>query len=569
MNLAITPFSYFGSYMSIALLDNALWIRSLHGKSKSHMNSIRLIPVSSGTPVPYVIESDYTSITLKTSAGTIRICFSSDRKLVFSGDSGSLGLRFDTIPKYNFEYSYFLNEPPVPYCIINSYKNLTKYLLYCTEGRLSLNQQLKVDTTGSTKEADNHSQIDIYPENEGFTGILQDIPTNMLLPDNKAVTFNDARSQSKKEFDTFCATLPPVEQGYQEAKKAAAYVLWSSTVKPEGYLRHYSIYSSNKDFPGVWSWDNCFMALSLASSHPELAWAQMEVIYDYQDEYGQVPGSVSDSTLRWNFSKPPIQGYFFHKMMEKNDFSKEQLTKIYKWISKQVDFYFTYKDSNHDGICEYHHGNDCGQDNSTVFANPIVIDSPDLTAFLIKAFDLLEIISVKLGFTAEAEIWKEKADSLTALFHKYFIVDQLPYARETSTGTVIQSGSLLPYMSLILGSRLDHNVKAAMVSHLKKHHLTSFGVATESLDSPLYEDDAYWRGPIWGPSTLLIVEALIDCEEPELAYDISRRYCDMVSQYGFAENFDAKTGIGLRDKSFCWTAAAFLHLASKLKERNI
>lgn len=43
----------------------------------------------------------------------------------------------------------------------------------------------------------------------------------------------------------------------------------------------------------------------------------MAVLYDYQDEYGQIPGSLSDSTIRWNFTKPPIQGLFFSKMMKK------------------------------------------------------------------------------------------------------------------------------------------------------------------------------------------------------------------------------------------------------------
>jgi hypothetical protein len=37
-----------------------------------------------------------------------------------------------------------------------------------------------------------------------------------------------------------------------------------------------------------------------------------------------------------------------------------------------------------------------------------------------------------------------------------------------------------------------------------------------------------------------------------------------VKAYGFAENFNAKTGVGLRDKSFSWTASAFLYFANEL-----
>ena len=43
-----------------------------------------------------------------------------------------------------------------------------------------------------------------------------------------------------------------------------------------------------------------------------------------------------------------------------------------------------------------------------------------------------------------------------------------------------------------------------------KSCLTAWGPATEQTTSPLYEEDGYWRGPIWGPSTMLVVMGLAD-----------------------------------------------------------
>nr|WP_227005310.1 hypothetical protein [Companilactobacillus paralimentarius] len=63
---------------------------------------------------------------------------------------------------------------------------------------------------------------------------------------------------------------------------------------------------------------------------------------------------------------------------------------------------------------------------------------------------------------------------------------------------------------------------------------------------------------------MIMYEALKDAGEIELAQKIADSFCKTVKTYGFAENFDAKTGVGLRDKSFSWTASAFLYFASEL-----
>jgi putative isomerase len=88
-------------------------------------------------------------------------------------------------------------------------------------------------------------------------------------------------------------------------------------------------------------------------------------------------------------------------------------------------------------------------------------------------------------------------------------------------------------------------------------------LATESLKSPYYEADGYWRGPIWAPSTLILVDALTTAGEADLAREVARRFCDLAAASGMAENFDALTGQGLRDPAYTWTASVFLILASQ------
>jgi glycogen debranching enzyme len=98
--------------------------------------------------------------------------------------------------------------------------------------------------------------------------------------------------------------------------------------------------------------------------------------------------------------------------------------------------------------------------------------------------------------------------------------------------------------------------------------ITGWGPATENPASPLYEADGYWRGPIWAPTTLLLWDGLIQQGEARLARDIARRFCALCEKSGMAENFDASSGAGLRDRAFAWTSAVYLWLSASLEEAH-
>ena len=65
----------------------------------------------------------------------------------------------------------------------------------------------------------------------------------------------------------------------------------------------------------------------------------------------------------------------------------------------------------------------------------------------------------------------------------------------------------------------------------------------------------------------MIFDGLVDCGETALATMIAERYCRMCVEFpGFWENYDARTGKGLRCPSYSWTAAVFILLASWLHD---
>lgn len=571
MNIIDVPFSVYGSYMAVAYYNGdesylgnfknvqgeGLYLKSVRGKSRGNSAVCKIIPLIDGQPVDYQYEADYGEIKLTTAAGRIGITFDGDSRLVIKGTGRDLGLRLDCMPINEYDYNFSLGQ----HHIINSYKTLTKYIVQSVAGSANLYQENSKSMLGSLSA---YIDVKTGDENE-FLFVIEEIPTHLMKPTKKAYSFEESAAMTLADFEEFYAKFPKVSPEFEETNRLAVYVTWSCTVKKDGLLGRDSVYMSNNVFPGIWSWDHCYNALGLAGSHNQLAYDQMMILFDHQDEKGQLPGSVSDSTLRWNFAKPPIHGLFVEKMMKQMEFTKEQLIEVYESIEKQVHFWLNYKDFDEDGICEYHHGNDSGYDNSTIFAQGFIIESPDLSAFLIKAMELLTSVADQLGRVHEKSLWKKRADELTELTLKAFVENNQPIARETIGKKAIYSDSILPYTLLILGKRLPEELRHSMISTLKSTKFTTnYGLATEATDSPYYNSNGYWRGPIWAPTMVLFIEALEDCGETKFAMELTGKFCNLVKKSGCAENFEAITGDALCDKAHTWTSSSFIYLCSKL-----
>ena len=141
------------------------------------------------------------------------------------------------------------------------------------------------------------------------------------------------------------------------------------------------------------------------------------------------------------------------------------------------------------------------------------------------------------------------------------------HARGVLSGDTWTSSSLLDLMPIVLGAELDPAIGDALAERIAAH-LTPYGLATELPTSPHYAGDGYRRGPVWAPSTVLIEDGLRRAGHRDLADDISDRFRALCEKSGFAENFDALTGAGLRDRAYTWTASAYLVLAAAHRARQ-
>lgn len=237
---------------------------------------------------------------------------------------------------------------------------------------------------------------------------------------------------------------------------------------------------------------------------------------------------------------------------------------IYPRLLKWVDSWYTYMDWDGDGMCQYNHGNDSGWDNCTYFKIGAPIEGPDLAAYLALChFELSECARI-LGFLADAESHaaRDRAQIDRLLAHSW-TGKRFRVLQNGTHNEMEDCDSLFAYLPILLAERLPREVFNALADGIaeRDRFITPYGVATESLASKYYTPDGYWMGPIWAPSTMFIVDGLYRGGRHALARGIARNFCDNCVKNGFAENFNAKTGAGLRDRAYTWTSSVFLILA--------
>lgn len=336
-----------------------------------------------------------------------------------------------------------------------------------------------------------------------------------------------------------------------------------------GLVGRHAVLMSKHWMDKVWSWDHCFNSLALAPACPELALDQYHLPFDHQDASGALPDSVTHSEILYNFVKPPIHGWAFGQLRRRlpTPPSQDELAQVYDRLERWTDFWLTARRAPGAQLPHYQHGNDSGWDNATTFDPERVIVTADLAAFLVLQLHQLAYLARELDKPEEAIRWTATAEETqTALLDQLWTGDKF-LARSVATGDTWSSASLLDLMPIVLGEHLPAELGSTLADRIKAH-LTPYGLATELTTSSHYLSDGYWRGPIWAPATVLVEDGLRRAGHHRLADDISARFRALCETHGFAENFDALTGTGLRDRAYTWTASSYLLLAEAHAQRD-
>jgi glycogen debranching enzyme len=537
-DFAHIPFSRFGRFLTLSTMDRQVWLRLVKGGDlKPSLGRLCRIMVGEGE-VAWTLSPDL--LTAETAAGRVEFTIGDGERLHLRGHGLSV-----TFALEGSRYDYAYRTPQGEHCLVAADEN-TRLLPRMTQGTVHVTGDWRRD------HADNVAMI--FDGDTGFAGTIDLFPAVPPAPSRES--FDQARAGAAADFAAWLSRTP--DGGTPEARKLASYLLWANTVPASGALTRPAVFMSKNHMINIWSWDNAFSALGVAAMDPALAFDQFAAIYDHQHASGLLPDFVNDREASFAFTKPPVHGWAILRLIEDHPdwLTADRRTALIPWLERQLSYWLTHARKDAHSLPAYFHGNDSGWDNASFFAEGGPVISPDLPSFLILTCDCLARLD-----PAGASHWQGEADKLFALLLTLWTGETFGTRLASDPARLRSDDSLIGFTPLLLGARLPQAMAARLIDRLSQGWITDWGPATERPQSPLYEADGYWRGPIWAPTTMLIWDGLCRQNRIDLAAEIARRFCRLCETSGMAENFDALTGAGLRDRAFAWTSAAYLVLA--------
>lgn len=556
-NIKDVPFSKRGSYFAISYLlegsnyEEGLYIRNVRGGDDRISHLLKIDMVYEGKVIDYRIIEEPHKLTLESHYGSIYFSLEDNNTLRLKGSGVTLRLKG---PKGYYDNIVNLGD----YYELNAYSEGLRLGIVPLKGVMKVNAPWKIIRS---------EFISIDISGESFESAIE-VYCTVKEERVRFKDFSKCVEDSEEDFNNWINKTLEGKKEYEKGRILASYITWSSVVHSRGMLDYDAMYMSKNWMNNIWSWDNCFNAMALIDNNPQVALEQLLIFFNKQDKSGMIPDFINDKYCYYNSTKPPIHGWAISYMMKRNPkfFSNEVISKLYEPLKNWTNWWFKYRDSDNDGVPEYTHGNDSGWDNSTAFHKGVPVELPDLSAFLILQLEVLIDFSERLKREEEREEFQNKIKNLESNILEHFWNGEKFQGCISGSHESTIGDSLILYVPLILGERLPKYIREKLIEGLKEEgrFLTKHGFLTEALNSQWYKDDGYWLGPIWAPSTMIMVEALKAVGEEELAINVSRAYCNMALKSGMAENFNGKTGEGLRDKAFTWTSSVFLILNNYL-----
>ncbi|SCE83326.1 Trehalase [Micromonospora matsumotoense] len=550
------PFSYRGSWLNISpVVAEKTYADDLHLVShQTGLHPVLRLAPDAGTTVV----ATPALLTWRSGRGRIDAAYQGPDTLRLRGRG--LGLRIaaaaGTLTPFSGTYLY--RDPVDGSTVFTSYETGRRYRVTVLSGALCAARGLE-----ALGPADRWLDL---PADQPWEIAIEEYRT-ARQPYPRAGTFDQLCRDRSTEFARFVDAVAPWRGVDTPAAELAAYVLWSATVDPAGFVTRPAVLMSKHWMDKVWSWDHCFNAIALAAGEPELAWHQFQLPFDHQDDAGALPDSITHSEVLHNYVKPPIHGWALGQLRRwlPAPPDRAELARTYDRLARWTRFWLDARRAPGHDLPHYQHGNDSGWDNATTFDDDRVLETADLAAFLVSQLRCLADLATELGEPADR--WTAEADRVRAALLRDLWDGARFTARSPHTGRRRASRSLLDLMPVTLGGDLPAPVAEVLARGIEAH-LTTHGLATEPPDSAHYLADGYWRGPIWAPSTVLVEDGLRRAGHTAIADEVSQRFLALCEKSGFAENFDAETGAGLRDRAYTWTASSYLILAAAQQARR-
>lgn len=435
---------------------------------------------------------------------------------------------------------------------------------------------------------------EIYHSEYTQTLTLKNENLDKEITDLRSLNVNDYFKLNSKRWNNYLTSLLNSDSKYLKDNKyrkvavKALMTLNSNYRSPAGDILHGGSYPSYNGFFGIWSWDSWKIASANTLYNQEMAKEEMLTLFDYQAENGMVPDFISYNKHgnNWRDSKPPLSAWGAMNVY-KECHDKEFLSKMFDKIYKFHQWWYTDRDHDHNGICEYGSTDgtliaaawESGMDNGVRFDNAKMLKNDDnawsmnqenicLNSFLYKEKTLLAEMATILGKKDLAEKLTKEAENVKEFIQKKMFDSETGFFYDTriSTGEFIKvmgAECWLPLWAGIATQEQAQLVKEKMMDPLKFNSTLPLG--TLDISHPkLRPTRGYWRGPVWVDQVYFGIVGLRNYGFNQEADFLTKKFIDnaqgLTSDGPIHENYNPLTGETLNCPNFGWSSAVIIKM---------
>jgi putative isomerase len=442
-------------------------------------------------------------------------------------------------------------------------------LTYLTNSRVVVNQV--------TPERAGYSVELIVEANEDCTISIM-IGTD-TTPVREVRPFSELDEAAEKRWQDWFQNVPPVEERFLRAYAYAWWVMGNNLIKPYGTVAFEAMMPSKVNYVGLWLWDSAMHALAYRHIDPDLARNQIRAMLACQLADGMLPDAIYDegviSEIDHPFvakvTKPPILAWSALKLHETSPdlaFLREIYIPLVRWNA----WWFSMNDDDVDGLAQYNHPYSSGLDDNPLWDYGMPVESPDLNTYLCVQMGSLAVMAELIGITAEAAMWRRRAEALVNRMINHFWDPAAGVFRATHNHKpipVITPFNLYPLWT----GQLPADIRDRLLAHLKNpdEFWGPLPIPSVARNDPHFDPNTMWRGPVWANINYFFYEALKQLGEKELANELREKTLAMIMNLPtMVEYYHADTGEpGSRAAdAFGWTAAVFIDLAISASQES-
>lgn len=365
-----------------------------------------------------------------------------------------------------------------------------------------------------------------------------------------------------KALDQF--SFEGVPKRFRSHYAKAVYQLLSNTKTPRGLISRHAAFPSRGSYCCHFLWDSCFVSQGLAQFNERLAEDALLALCENQEEDGKIPHFVCATWNRPGVSQPPLIAWAAWNLYERFG-NKELLRGVYGPVCRSIDWWFTKRDEDKDGLAEYSDGLESGWDNSPRFDSGSIA-AVDLNCYLNREMRLLARMAPILGRNNEVADLVNRADGHAKLIKSRLFdpEDGLFYDRLVSEDKLHKVLTPASFMPLWCDIKVSGDVANEMIAKYltnPKHFFGARPFPCVAYSDRNYEPEQWWRGPVWPNIAWIMTEILRKQGLQRERDEAVRRLLDMMTHAeDLSELYSSSTGKPLGATALGWTCAVFMML---------